>query len=102
MTVFLHRYNLMQHVVDFTLDVDAYMFHRYSCSASVTGASYASGKEFSYGIVTEIIRKHLDKMGKVFTKILSATLDRSKLHQRRIRHFVGQTLNVRHILCARA
>ena len=92
----------MQHVVDFTLNVDACMFHRYSCSASVTGASYASGKEFGYGIVTKVLRKHLDQMGKVFTKVLSATLDRSKLHQRRVRHFVGQTLNVRHILCARA
>ena len=78
------------------------MFHRYSCATSVTSASYGSGKEFGYGIVTEILRKHMDKMGKVFTKILSATLDRWKLHQRRLWHFVGQTLNVRHILCARA
>ena len=57
----------MQHVVDFTLDVDAYMFHRYTCSASVTGASYASGKEFGYGIVTKILRKHLEQMGKVLS-----------------------------------
>ena len=50
----------------------------------------------------KILRKHLEQMGKVFTQVLSATVDRSKLHQRRIRHFAGRTLNVRHILCARA
>ena len=60
------------------------MSRRHRCAASVTGASYVAGKEFGYGIVTEVIRKHLDKMGKVFTKILSATLDRSQLHQRRV------------------
>ena len=31
MTVFLHRYNLMQHVVDFTLDVDAYVSQVLMC-----------------------------------------------------------------------
>ena len=51
-----------------TLVINALMFHRWLCSTSVTGTSYASGKEFRYEIVTKSYGSTWNKWEKFSSK----------------------------------